>query len=240
MLQCLDENIWVAEQPQKYFGLSIGTRMTVIRDQESCRLTVISPIKPTLDLDKELSELGVVSDLVAPNSYHHLYCNEFKHRYPQAKLWGSSALKRKCPDLLIDNLLMSAGPSPWAGIQICSLSGLKTMGPLGPSPLNEFVFHHVHSKTIVLTDSAFNFDYSFPWLTRFTTRIAGGYNRLEPTILERLASSDKDSLRKSIQEVLSWNFDRVIVAHGAVVEFGGKAMLTSAYSAFLGGTVGSV
>jgi hypothetical protein len=240
MLRCLDENIWVAEQSQKYFGLSIGTRMTVIRDQESCGLVVISPIKPTLELDEELSELGVVSHLVAPNSYHHLYCNEFKHRYPQAKLWGSSALKRKCPDLLIDNLLISAGPSPWDGILICGLAGLKTMGPLGPSPLNEFAFCHVPSKTIVLTDSAFNFDCSFPWLTRFTTRVAGGYNRLEPTILERLASSDKDSLRKSLQEVLSWNFDRVIVAHGAVVELGGKAMLTSAYSDFLGCTLGSV
>ncbi|MBW4529910.1 MAG: DUF4336 domain-containing protein [Aphanothece saxicola GSE-SYN-MK-01-06B] len=240
MLRCLDNNIWVAEQPQKYFGLSIGTRMTVVRDQESCRLIVISPIKPTLELEEELSELGIVSDLVAPNSYHHLYCNEFKHRHPQAKLWGSSALKRKCPDLLIDNLLIAAGSSPWPGILICSLSGLKTLGPFGPSPLNEFAFCHVPSKTIVLTDSAFNFDISFPWLTRFTTRVAGGYNCLEPTILERLASTDKDSLRKSIQVVLSWDFDRVIVAHGAVVEFGGKAKLASAYSDVLGGTVGSV
>lgn len=240
MLQCLDDNIWVAQQPQKYFGLSIGTRMTVIRDQESSRLIVISPIKPTLDLDAELSELGVVSDLVAPNSYHYLYCNEFKQRYPHAKLWGSAALKRKCPALLIDNFLLTDGPSPWAGILICSLSGLKTMGPFGPSPLNEFAFCHVPSKSLVLTDSAFNFDCSFPWLTRFTTRIAGGFNRLEPTILERLASSDKHALRQSIQKVLSWDFDRVIVAHGAVVEFGGKDMLTRAYSAFLGGTVGSV
>ncbi len=240
MLQCLDENIWVAEQPQKYFGLSIGTRMTVIRDEESHRLTVISPIKPTLELDQELSELGVVSDLVAPNSYHHLYCNEFRDRYPQAKLWSSSALQRKCPDLLIDNLLITATPSPLAGILICSLSGLRTLGPFGPSPLNEFAFCHVPSKTLVLTDSAFNFDFSYPWLTRFATRVARGYNRLEPTILERLASSDKDSLRRSIQEVLSWDFDRVIVAHGAVVEFNGKAMLTRAYSDFLGGNIGSV
>jgi hypothetical protein len=43
-----------------------------------------------------------------------------------------------------------------------------------------------------------------------------------------------------MQELLSWDFDRVIVAHGAVVEFGGKAMLTSAYSDLLGCTLGAV
>ena len=31
MLRNIDQNIWVAEQPLRYFGLSIGTRMTVIR-----------------------------------------------------------------------------------------------------------------------------------------------------------------------------------------------------------------
>lgn len=240
MLRCIDENIWVAEQQQKYFGLSIGARMTVVRAEAFSKLIVISPIKPTTQLKAELSDIGVVSDIVAPNSYHHIYCNEFKHCYPQAKLWGSTFLKSKCPDLLIDNILTSAGPSPWAQILICSLNGLKTLGPFGPSPLNEFAFCHLPSKTLVLTDSAFNFDYSYPWPIRFMTQVVGGFNRLEPTFLERVATSDKVSLRKSIQKVLAWDFDRVVVAHGTVVDSGGKAMLASAYSDFLGGDVGSV
>lgn len=240
MLRCIDENIWVAEQPQKYFGLSIGARMTVIRSRETGKLIILSPIRPTLELEEALAGLGVVSDIVAPNSYHHLYCNEFKHRFPRAMLWGSSFLMKKCPHLLIDNLLCSEEPSPWDGVLFCRLSGLSTLGPSGPSPLEEFAFCHLPSQTLILTDSAFNFDQSFPWLTQFTTRIAGGFNRLEPTILERLASSDKASVRASIQQVLSWDFDRVIVAHGTVVEFGGKSMLARAYSDFLGGPVGSV
>jgi hypothetical protein len=38
-----------------------------------------------------------------------------------------------------------------------------------------------------------------------------------------------------MQVVLQWDFDRVVVAHGAIVETGGKASLTRAYSRFLGG-----
>jgi len=31
MLRELDRDIWVAEQPLRYFGLNVGTRMTIIR-----------------------------------------------------------------------------------------------------------------------------------------------------------------------------------------------------------------
>ncbi len=31
MLRELDRNIWVAERPQRFYGLEVGTRMTVIR-----------------------------------------------------------------------------------------------------------------------------------------------------------------------------------------------------------------
>jgi hypothetical protein len=36
-----------------------------------------------------------------------------------------------------------------------------------------------------------------------------------------------------MRTVLAWDFDRVIVAHGAVLESGGKQALTRAYSPFL-------
>jgi hypothetical protein len=69
------------------------------------------------------------------------------------------------------------------------------------------------------------------------TRIGGGFDRLEPTILERLATSDRDSLARALQVVLQWDFDRIIVAHGAVVEHGGKDGLSTADGAFLDGAL---
>lgn len=232
MLRFVATNLWVAEQAQSYFGLSIGTRMTVIRLQDTGNLLVLSPIEPTAELVKALNALGRIDHIVAPNSFHHLYANAFKRRFPQARFWGSAALKAKCPGLLIDQLFTADAPSPWPDLLLCQLQGLNTMGPGGPVPLDEMAFCHVPSQTLLLTDSAFNFDASYPWLTRFTTRIAGGFNRLEPTILERLASSNRRAVRASIDAVLAWEFERVIVAHGAIVERGGKPMLAAAYSGF--------
>lgn len=233
MLHRLADDLWVAEQPQTYFGLSIGTRMTVIRQRTTDRLVILSPIQPSSGLEKELAELGVVTDIVAPNAFHHLYLQAFKQRFPLATSWGPSALRQKCPHLELDRLLSAADPSPWPEIVLCNLSGLQTLGPTGPTPLHEVAFCHTASRTLVLTDSAFHFDASAPWLTRCITRIGGGYARLEPTILERLATSDRASLRRAMQVVLRWDFDRVIVAHGAVVETGGKQAITKAYSSFL-------
>ena len=238
MLRRLADHLWVAEQPQTYFGLSIGTRMTVIRLENSTRLVILSPIQPTPELEIELAAFGVVTDIVAPNAFHHLHLQVFQQRFPQAISWGPPFLKQKCPHLELDRLLNAEEPSPWPGLLLCSLSGLHTLGPTGPSPLHEVAFCHTPSRTLVLTDSAFHFDASAPWLTRWLTRIGGGYARLEPTILERLATSDRSSLRRAMQAVLQWDFDRVIVAHGAVVETGGKERLTKAYASFLGSDLG--
>ncbi|MBD2718730.1 DUF4336 domain-containing protein [Synechococcus sp. FACHB-909] len=234
MLRRLADDLWVAEQPQRYFGLSIGTRMTVIRLENSNRLVILSPIQPTPELEIELAAIGVVTDIVAPNAFHHLYLQAFQQRFPQAISWGPPFLRQKCPHLELDRLLNAQEPSPWPGLLLCGLSGLHTLGPTGPSPLHEVAFCHTPSRTLVLTDSAFHFDASAPWLTRCLTRIGGGYARLEPTILERLATADRSALLKAMKALLRWDFDRVIVAHGAVVETGGKQALSRAYSSFLG------
>ena len=237
MLHCLDDDLWVAEQPQTYFGLRIGTRMTVIRQRNTNKLVILSPIQPSADLEKGLAELGVVGDIVAPNVFHHLYLQAFQQRFPLATTWGPPALRQKCPHLELDRLLSDDAPSPWPELLLCSLTGLRTLGPTGPSPLHEVAFCHTPSRTLILTDSAFHFDASAAWLTRLITRFGGGFDRLEPTILERLATSDRASLARAMQVVLQWDFDRVIVAHGAVVEDGGKEGLTRAYGAFLDGAL---
>lgn len=124
-LHCLADDLWVAERPQTYFGLSIGTRMTVIRQRNTNKLLLLSPIQPTDELEKGLAEL-----------------------------------RQKCPHLELDHLLSADAPSPWPDLLLCSLTGLRTLGPTGPSPLHEVSFCHMPSRTLILTDSAFHFDAS--------------------------------------------------------------------------------
>ncbi|NER99662.1 MAG: DUF4336 domain-containing protein, partial [Symploca sp. SIO1B1] len=71
MLRNIDTNLWVAEQPLKYFGLEVGTRMTVIRFNPD-KLLVISPINPEEKMIHQLEQLGTVNYIISPNLYHHL------------------------------------------------------------------------------------------------------------------------------------------------------------------------
>ena len=99
--------------------------------------------------------------------------------------------------------------------------------------MNVFFFH-LESHTLVLTDTAFNFDESFPPLTQLAARVIGGYKNLSPSLLERFATKETDKVKQAVQKVLAWDFKRVIVAHGSIIENDGKQRFREGYEWFLG------
>lgn len=234
MLRALDRDLWVADQPLRYFGLSIGTRMTIIRLSDNA-LAVISPIQPNEALVEALNSLGTVKHIIAPNLYHYLFAAEFKAAYPGATLWATLGLQAKQLALAIDRILIS--PSPWVELDSLFFAGFQTLSPRGPDPLAEWVFLHRPSRTLILTDTAFYFDASFPWLTQWMARLGGSYKTLRPSLLERLAIPDMAQVKASIQEVLQWDFERVVMAHGSIINQAGKQQLKRGYEAFLGGSL---
>jgi hypothetical protein len=53
MLREIDRNLWVVEQPFKYFGLEVGTRMTLLQLSDG-DLVAISPIKIAPEVVKQI------------------------------------------------------------------------------------------------------------------------------------------------------------------------------------------
>lgn len=238
MLREVDQDIWVAEQPLRYFGLSIGTRMTVIR-LANRELVVISPIQINAPTANQLSNLGKLGHIVAPNLYHYFFAAEFKAFYPDATFWAAPGLKTKQPELPIDRIidgqiLDGKTNNQWDGLETVLLDGFRTLSLSGFNSLNECVFFHSASRTLILTDAAFHFDESFPMLTQFASRVTGGYKRLCPSLLEKIATKEKESVRQSAEKVLRWDFERVIMAHGSIIERHGKERFRQGYSNFLG------
>ena len=228
MLQQIDRNLWVAEQPLRFLGLSIGTRMTVVRLVDRS-LLLISPIQITSQIRQQLDDLGTVKYLIAPNLFHYLYLAECKNIYPQALVLAPPGLQDKQPKLDIDltftqdNIHFDSQLeyTLFAGFQVLIVSQIKTV--------NEIVFYHPSTKTLIITDSAFNFDRSFPLITQFAARIIGSYQQLKPSWLEKIAVRDKQKARRSIERILNWDFERVIMGHGKIVEIDAKRQLTIGY-----------
>lgn len=234
MLREIDKDIWVAEQPFRYFGLSVGTRMTVIRLTNSRELAVISPIALNDTIASQLDELGTVKHIIAPNLYHYLFAANFKTRYPNGIFWAVPGLEVKKPDLAIDQIIKSDENTLSDGLLYVFFDGFRTLGLTGFDLLNECVFVHSASRTLILTDTAFHFDDSFPPLTQFATRVLGGYKSLSPSLLERIATTEKEKVRQSVEKILCWDFERVIMAHGSIIEQNGKEKFKQGYEQFLG------
>lgn len=236
MLKEIDGDIWIAEQPLRYFGVSIGTRMTVIR-LANRELVVISPIQVTDALVSQLRELGTVKHIIAPNLYHYFFAAQFKAAYPDSTFWAVPGLETKKPDLAIDEIIPRHERSLWQGLEYIFFDGFRTLGLGGFDALNECVFFHGDSHTLILTDTAYNFDQSFPVTTQLAMRVVGGHKCLSPSLLERVATTEKEKVKESAKRVLKWDFDRVIMAHGRIVEQHGKEKFRQGYEQFLGQTL---
>jgi hypothetical protein len=234
-LKPITSNIWVKEQPLKYLGIEVGTRMTIIRLADN-QIALISPIQLDPQIITEINSLGTVKYIIAPNLFHYLYVQSCKDIYPNASLITAPGLETKKPNIKSDLILTQDKIDFNGELEYFLFAGYQIFLPSSVSftvAYNEIVFYHPESKTLILTDTAFNLDNNFPFLTQFTARIIGCYEQLRPSILEKIAIQDKQQITASVKKLLQWDFQRVIMAHGTIVENNGKQQLKEGYEWFL-------
>jgi hypothetical protein len=230
VLKKISKDIWVVEQSQKYNKLEVGTRMTVIRLKDD-HLMLISPINLSQALISAIGKLGVVSFIIAPNLMHHLYLNACAKLFPSALVYVASGLEEKYKDLANLNILAKTAPKEWVDcVEQQYFHGFAVMEFNGPRLINEVVFLHKSSQTLILTDTAYNIGSTSPFLTKAVTMLLGSYNKLGPTLAEKLASKDKALLLSSYRKIIKWPFEKVIMAHGEIVENNGKAKFIKGYN----------
>ena len=218
----LARNIWIAERPQRFYGLEVGTRMTVVRLADG-NLLLHSPVVLDPELRRELDSIGRVCFTVAPNRVHHLHAGEVAEAYPEARLWVAPGLERKRPDLQFVGVLGDEAPAEWK-------EEVDQVFFRGRPYENEVVFFHRASRTLIMCDLAFNFGPRAAPPTRLLMRLLRSYGRFGPSKLDPLLIRDRRAARQSLERILAWDFDRVVVAHGDVLESGGREALRQGYA----------
>ena len=224
----LNSNIWTVDRKQKYHGLEVGTRMTVIR-LNNRKLMLISPVEIDDKLASELSKLGEVTYIIAPNLYHHLYLRTCYQRYPNAKVYVAKGLVEIYTDINCI-LLSSTPPKDWADyLDQTAFEEYAVQELSGHVELNEVVFFHKETKTLVLTDTAYHIASSSPLLNKLIAKSVGLYEVLGPTALEKFATKRKQDALNSLIKVLEWPFDAVVMAHGEIIKSNGREKLIHGY-----------
>lgn len=223
MLKQLDENLWVYEEEAVLLGFEIGARMTVIRLGLG-GLFIHSPLDISPELKTEIDALGEVKFVVSPFNHHYLGLPGCARVYPNAAYYASPGLNpKKCPGVTFVGTLSGQAEPGWK-------DDLQQVYIRGNALDNEIVFCHPASKTVIATDLCFNIPASRGAFTKFMARLFGVYEKFSPSLGFKIFTRNRTLVRESIDKILAWDFDRVIISHGDIIETGGKEKLRAAFT----------
>lgn len=217
----LSDGLWCATQPLRFLGVELGTRMSVVR-LPSGGLFLHSPIEPVPEVRAAVAALGPVEHVVAPNRFHHLFASRWDDAGPAVQVHAAPGLLEKRTDLGAARVLSNEPDPTWAGV-------LDQVLVAGAPLMNEVAFLHRPSRSLLTCDLAFNVGPHQPPWTRFNFRLMRAYGRLATTLVERVVTRDRTAARASLERILAWDFDRVVVSHGDVLETGGHEAFRRAW-----------
>lgn len=216
------DNLWVVERPLRLLGVNLGARMTVIK-LDAGGLLLHSPVAYEDGLKAQLDAMGKVCAIVAPNCMHNLFLDEWINAYPDATYYhppGMPKIKASPSPL---KTISNDAPSVWhAEIEQHIIQGLPR--------LNEVVFFHKSSHTLVVTDVVFNILEPDSIYEKLFLRLNGAYKNFGATRVFKTFVKDKQAFRESIEHLLRWDFETVIMSHGEILLQGGKQRFKDAFS----------
>jgi hypothetical protein len=222
--ELVPDRLWIREMPLRLFGIELGTRMSVVRlSCEGGGLWLHSPVALDQRLREELDELGRVRFVVCPNMGHHMFAGDYFAAYPDASFYAAPGLPEKRSDLPFDGVLGDVSELVWT-------RDLEQAVFRGNRMVREVVFCHQESRTLIVADLVQSADAASPLLTRLEKRLTSTYKRPGLPLPFRLGFHDKAAARASVERILSWDFDRILLCHGPIVESGGKAVFREAFS----------
>lgn len=225
MLKQVAQNLWVAQSPLKMLGIQYGARMTVVKLAAGA-LMVISPVGLTAELLAAVKDLGAVKFLVAPSSFHHLFMADWVKAFPEATLFVVPQLVKKRPDLQPAVVIDEAFRPTWGPeVHLLYVPGGKMY--------SEVVCLHVPSKTLILTDLCFNLHVVDGVFAKVMLNLYGVYKKFGPSRAVALFMGSRERLRRHIDQIATWDFERVIVAHGEILENADPKAVRRSFDAIL-------
>jgi hypothetical protein len=182
--------------------------------------------------------------MIAPDMQHHLFLGPWHQAYPDAKVIGPEGLPEKRATQKNENVPFS---------YVFTKNNARDM-KIDPEFDADFDYEYVHGhasqelvfnyrpeKTLIEADLMFNLPATEQYsragetvgsglLTRIFTSINSTSSVWQKRFIWYAASSkDRPAFNRSIARIEKWDFDKIIVCHGDVIESGGKGIFQKVF-----------
>ena len=224
--QEFSKNVWIIDGPSvRDMGFMFTTRMTVVK-LSSGSLWVNSPVPVPFDTLKRMTELGPVRYLVAATPRHLWRLAAWHTLFPEAQLWvaRTTPFTLKKGHLPFTGILGDEPPQGWA-------NDLDQLAFKGNPLIEEVIFFHKASRTVILDDliQIHPIEKGKPFRNALF-KLEGVVSPHGGVGLEiRLSFTNRNLARRSLEKLLSWDFDKLIIAHGVCIEKDAKPFAERAF-----------
>lgn len=219
------DTIWIKEYPVRYAGTYFSSRMTILRLSNG-KLFLHSPCEIDEPTKTAIKDLGQVEFIVAPGSYHYLHVASAQKAFPEAETFICPGIERKQPHLNFDWLLADRPDERWQ-------DDFEQVLVRGNKYIWEVAFFHKATRTLILVDLIENFTdetQDVNWFLKLWFKLVFRmWDNPKPAPEYQLGWNDKKAASSSLRKILNWDFERIIISHGALIEENAKEIALKAW-----------
>lgn len=208
-----DNALWYIEQPKVWRGVPIGTRMAILTANDSGDLLVYAPNPLPSPVVRSLKALGEIRWVVFAHEQDVLNPPPWLEGFPSAERWSPSRF-------------LSGDPTPW------DPAFVEGQVLRGDPRFEEAVLFHKPSKTLVVQSAVLNLGHgaNLGWLDTWGLKLLGMDRRPGPTIDRKWTTRNREDLHEDASSVASWNFERIFLAHGHLIDHHSREAWRDAYA----------
>ena len=181
---------------------------------------LISPGSKTTK--EQYQGVGQIATIVAPNLLHCAGVPLATTCFPKAEVWGPEGARKQKPDMPWQKE-MNEAPWPYQ-------DEIFPIFIAGMPKVNETVFLHKKSKTLIVTDLCFNMQEVSGFGAWIILNLFGTYKKFGVSKFLVKFIKDHEAFRRSLDALFVHDFDNIVLSHGSNVLGGGKEKLKAALS----------
>lgn len=198
--QQLGPDLALLKYELRRFGIDFGRVVTLMRLRDG-RLALHSTAPFAPEDVAAIRRFGEPAWLVEATTLHDTFARTAQLAFP--------GIPYLTPAPFVGLAAASLNPPPrdWTGeIDLIRIEGLRR--------IDEYAFFHRASRTLVLADLLFHFPAEMPgWPRFFVKKFMRLPHLLGISFLFRSMIADQERFARSLEKILAWDFNQIVVAH---------------------------